>query len=739
MQGVGFRPFVYNLAHHHNFCGMVTNTGAGVIIHINTSDRYAKAFHKEILEKKPAVSTISSFEITEIPFVRYNSFTIVQSDKEAVITTPLTPDFAVCDDCLSEINDPQNRRFGYAFTTCVKCGPRYSVTTKFPFERENTSLDNFTMCKSCRSEYVDPQNRRFHSQTNSCPECGPSLSLTDNLGKVVSGQQDEVLTNCAKLIREGKIIAVKNTNGYLLCCDATNAKVIAELRKRKKRPAKPFAVLYPHLEAVRRDFKLSKMEVAELKSNVAPIVILENKDDPQIAVEAIAPDLNQTGVMLPSSALMALVMKYVGKPIVATSGNIHGSPIISTEKEAFDELKNVADYFVHHDLDIRFPQDDTVVRYIDGQHLIFRRSRGMAPNNLEHSIKSNATVLALGADLKATFTLLVNEQLYVSQYVGNLSEFSVSERFRSMTQQFLAMFRSKPTVVLTDKHSNYGSTLLGSEWATEWDAEQVKVQHHKAHFASVLGEHGLFNSIEKILGVIWDGTGLGDDGNVWGGEFFEYRNQSIGRVNHFEYYDWLANDKMAKEPRLALLCILEGNDREYIKDKFSETEWKIYERILAQNRLKTSSVGRLFDAVAALLNLTDSNTYESEAAMQVEKLANMYHGEEAVDYLLGESYELIPTSLLFRKLLKSFREGSSKKQIAFNFVFTLANTIITFAQKNNYSIVACSGGVFQNATLVRILIELAHKQQIDLRFNCKLSPNDENISFGQMMYHFYIK
>ncbi|HCY82077.1 MAG TPA: carbamoyltransferase HypF, partial [Xanthomarina gelatinilytica] len=528
-------------------------------------------------------------------------------------------------------------------------------------------------------------------------------------------------------------------NGYVLCCDASNPEAIKKLRKRKKRPNKPFAVLYPSMESIKKDFNVSNYEANALKSRVAPIVILQNTKHTRISVDTIAPKFRQTGVMLPSSALLELIIKKLGIPIVATSGNIHGSPIISNDNDAHKQLNEVADYFLHHNLDIQFPQDDSVVTFAESSQLILRRSRGLAPNYINTTINSKKPILAMGGHLKSTFTFVPNAQTYVSQYFGNLDNYEVLKRYQATIEDYVALFETKPKTILIDKHTQYQSSILGKELALEWNADIQEIQHHKAHFASVLGENNLFASEEKILGIVWDGTGLGDDNHIWGGEFFTYQGNKIERLTHFEYYDWLANDKMAKEPRLALFSLLDSEHRSFIKDKFSETEWNIYSSMIKTNTLKTSSVGRLFDAVASALDLVDLNTFEAEAAMQLETCAKSYSKSYYIDFLYKKNYGKIPSNHIVQSIVKAYNEGFCKERLAYSFIYTLAKCILNVAKTNEIKTVACSGGVFQNSLLVFMLNQMTKKENINLKLNCKLSANDENISFGQLMYHQHIK
>lgn len=734
VQGVGFRPFVFNLAQKLHINGIVFNNEDGVIIKMTTTAENAKTLLETLLKNPPPASMIKAHTFQETTPQHFKDFNIVASTINQNINIPLTPDFATCNECKEEIKNMNNRRFGYPFTTCVNCGPRYAITTKFPFERANTSLQTFKMCDCCNLEYTDSNNRRFHSQTNSCSDCGIQLELVKSDGNNVPIDRQNILQKVAQFISEGKIIALKNTNGYLLCCDATNSKSVEKLRLKKKRPNKPFAVLYDTIKSVQNNFQLKAKEIALLTSTVAPIVILKNTKKIAIATSAIAPGLNQTGVMLPSSSLLELLMNIIKTPIICTSGNIHGSPIISENEVAEEKLNGIADYFVHHNLSIQFPQDDSVVKVVENQEIILRRSRGYAPNYLAENSQNPSDILAMGAHLKSTFSLVPNTHIYVSQYFGNLDSFDVSKRYQKTIKQQLNIFNCSPKTVLIDAHPTYQSSRIGKELAEKNKAKLVKIQHHKAHFASVLGEHQLFNSKERILGVVWDGTGYGDDNAIWGGEFFIYEHHKMERINHFEYYDWLANDKMAQEPRIALLSLLDDKNRHYIKDKFSETEWKIYTKMLQNNVLKTSSVGRLFDAVAAALNIKDINTFEAEAALMLENYAFGYTKSYYIDFLQDVEYDVIPSKLIIGSIIEAFKKGFCKKRLAYSFIYTLAKSIIKLSLKYNVKNIACSGGVFQNSLLVSILTQLSKNQKVKLKLNRKLSVNDENISFGQLMY-----
>lgn len=703
---------------------------------INSSKKTAEKFLSLVLSKKPKEAVICSSGLEEIEYREFTDFSILFLQDNNSTKTLLTPDFAICKDCENEINDSKNRRYKYAFTTCVNCGPRYSITKKFPFERINTSLATFTMCEHCSEEYKDPSNRRFHSQTNSCPHCGISLSLEDSDCNSIESDQKKVITKTIELIKNGHIIAIKNPNGYMICCDAKRSDAIQKLREKKHRPFKPFAVLYPSISMIKQEFLVASVEENDLKSSVAPIVILKNTEKTSIQVNDIAPGLNCTGVMLPSTPLLKLLMDCGQTPIVATSANLSGSPIIDSKEVAIKKLKETADYFVHHNLDIVFPQDDSVVKFAKKNRLVFRRSRGLSPNFTDIEISCKTPIIATGADLKSTFTCLSNQNIYVSQYFGDLENYEVFERYKNTYHKLESILQFKPKIILVDSHPTFQSTLFGNELLVD-NNQLISVQHHKAHFSSVLGEHNLFKSSDKVLGIIWDGAGYGDDSNVWGGEFFVYQKNEITRVAHFDYFKWLAKNKMALEPRLSLLSLLDDNT-DLIRDKFSRDELNLYKNLKAKEHLQTSSVGRIFDAVSSLLDLKDINSYEGEAAMALEQLAGEYNGRKFLKFIDYDS-NMLSSKTIISNILEAYNEGHSKEKIAASFIYTLADICVQMAKRNNVSIIACSGGVFQNCILVKMLLYLATKENVKLAINRKLACNDENISFGQMMYHLNIQ
>lgn len=739
VQGVGFRPFVYREALRHGIRGSVSNNEEGVIICASGPETNVQAFYRCLVEEPPAIARVMSHSLSPLPFENPPDFRIVPSETNSRLNLQLTPDFALCERCASEISDPKNRRHGYPFTSCVNCGPRWSITDTFPFEREHTRMDTFPMCPKCVQEYTAPTDRRFHSQTNSCSACGIRYWLSDTRGKPLGLTGEAIFEKLALALEQGQILALKNSTGYLLCCDARQGSAVQELRRRKKRPGKPFAVLYPSLEVLHADLEVSPEAAQALRSPERPIVLLPSgRYRGEACLEDIAPNLDQLGVMLPYTGVLALLARAFPHPVIATSGNLHGSPICYAEADALEKLGMVADLFFHHNLEISQSQDDSVVRFTepDGVRIVLRRSRGMAPNFGQPAARgAGSRLLALGAHLKSSVAFVPNDFLYLSQYLGNLDHFEVYERFTQMASGVTRLFDTPAAAVLVDAHPGYQSTLYGKALAKEGGIPCHSIQHHKAHFAAVLGENGLLESTAPVLGVIWDGTGYGDDGQVWGGEFFGFERGRITREGHLDNYDWLAGDKMAREPRLSLLALAQPHWEE-VQSKFSGQEWQVYAQLKSAGRLKTSSMGRLFDAVASLLGLCDLNTFEGEAAMRLEAQCLNDTTSAPTCYTCLDKAGNIPARALLARIRAEANAGVAIPHIIRNFMYTLARLVIEKAETGGYRKIAFSGGVFQNARLVEMLRETGGVSY-DLYFHRELSPNDENIAYGQLMYHLH--
>jgi hydrogenase maturation protein HypF len=738
VQGVGFRPYVYKLAIEFSLVGTVSNNEEGVVINVTGSKGQVDHFYQKLIQFPPPVSRIKHSSMSAIDLTQFEEFKIIPSRKRRQLNLPLTPDFAICEDCKNDIQQKENHRYNYPFTTCVNCGPRWAITQTFPFERNHTSITDFPMCDACIYEYNSPTDRRFHSQTNTCATCGIVLVLRTNKSNIIDISNSSLFKKIAVLLSDGNIIAIKNTSGYLLCCNAENKAVVQQLRSKKNRPNKPFAVLYPSIDFLSKELNIDKHHIKCLTSSVRPISIISAENyKGNIALSNVAPGLNQLGVMLPYSGILQLLANELHFPIVATSGNIHGSSIISENEDAIDKLKNVADYFLDHNLKITHPQDDSVVKYSFKfkKEVLFRRARGYAPNLFNASINSDEKMMAMGGHLKSTIAFYPNEYLYISQYLGNLDSFDVYNRFTETAQSFVHIFEQQPQVILVDKHPLYQSTQFGKEMAINLNADLIEIQHHKAHFAAILEEHALFD--KKVLGVIFDGTGYGDDKAIWGGEFFNYELNNIERLKHIDYFDWLLGDKMAKEPRISLLSLSNPEMDDLLAQKFTKNEFITYQSLKKNNKLKTSSAGRLFDAVASLLNITDFNTYEGEAAILLENTVTTYNLKSCKCYVSSPTSGISAKEII-QNLYFDIRNGKSKESCIVNFLYTLAFSIIEIASYHNYKFIACSGGVFQNTTLVDMLLELVPKG-IKLYFHKDLSPNDENISFGQIIHYLKIR
>ena len=751
VQGVGFRPFVYVAARSFELTGWVKNTIDGVHIRFCAPEQIADAFYRYLIDHKPAMSIITRHEMKLVGNELFEDFTIIQSDESGRASLLITPDFAMCPDCRNELRDSNNRRKGYPFITCTNCGPRFSIITSLPYDRPYTTMDGFSMCRPCQEEYNNPLDRRYYSQTNSCPDCPVSMEIYRE-GRPVSGLNgsDDQLDFIVESLKRGKILALKGIGGFLLICDAGNEETVKELRRRKYRPAKAFAMMFPELNTIIDEFRLSEKGRQFLQSAAAPIVLLGRVDskNSRYAWEQIAPGLDRIGVMLPYTPLYQLILDRFGSAIVATSGNLSEAPIVYRNKEAITRLGKIADFVVINDREIVVPQDDSVVLFTEKkeQKILLRRSRGLAPGYLDERLEfPDATILAVGAEMKSSFTLLNNQIPYISQYLGDLEDFATQEAFRHTLQHMLNLFNATPGLVLHDLHPQYYSTQLANQLSGRYACRRQAIQHHEAHFAAILGEHALFSQAKPVMGIIWDGTGYGSDGMIWGGEIFRFEHGKILHESRLGYFDFLFGDKMAREPRISLLAL--GKEipacTEMLEGRFTRTEWQVYQKWLGNPAvLKTSSMGRLFDAVASLLLNLDKMSYEGEAAMYLEVAARTYRRSEglSIKWLetnVGITKQPDPVSLI-RSLHLAIGKGISANALALDFHEYLVSWIGFLAENSGIRKLAFSGGVFQNSLLVDLIIDKMGSTH-ELFFHEKLAPNDECISFGQLMHHLHIR
>jgi len=739
VQGVGFRPFIYNLAHKMNLSGWVSNTSSGVYIQFNGDERGAADLLNKILENAPKKAEITSHSIIEIDSKPFDHFRINESFEGENDERIITPDFAICDKCIDELNDPDNRRFNYPFITCSQCGPRYSIINELPYDRERTSMLAFKMCEECEKEYNDPDDRRFYSQSNSCPNCGIELSLFDYETGHHSDKSEELILIASEAIRQGKIIALKGIGGYMLMADATNPKAIKTLRDRKHRPHKPFAVMVKDVEVLKKHALLSIKQEDYFISDSSPIVLLESKEDSNLQQIEIAPGLNEIGFLRPYSPLHYLLMIAVDRPLIATSGNLSGSPIIFEDEKVIDELKGIADLILLHDREIITPQDDSVIRFTNkDQAIIIRRSRGIAPNYIREKEDNKKSILALGAMLKSTFTLLFKGNNIVSQYIGNSNSYETQLTYSKNLVQMQSSLGFSADLILSDKHPGYFTSELAEELAEKQGLKNYKIQHHEAHFTAVLGENNLWDS--EVLGFVWDGTGLGNDDDIWGAEVFHYSNNQLERRQHLPYQKHILGDKMVNEARISALSFFYTipGAKDLLKKKFNDLEWDTYTKQYSRSSLLTSSMGRLFDAVASILGIIDISTFHGQAAMLLE--AHALKCEERYSLapypILNENNEF-DFKILLAQIITAIDNEASTRTIAARFHHSLVSYIEWVAQNENCSKLSFSGGVFQNKLLVELINENL-QPKYKLYFHKELSPNDESISFGQLMHYLHI-
>ncbi len=739
VQGVGFRPFVCRLAATMQLNGWVSNTNDGVHIEITGSEEDTAGFYHALINDAPVNAVITSHQCTIINTKEFNDFIIAHSSAENEPDLLLTPDIAVCEACKNEIGDTANKRYDYAFTTCLNCGPRYSIINALPYDRENTTMREMEMCDSCAAEYHDVHDRRHYSQTNSCTSCAIHMHLYQSKNEHCNIAEHDMLQVVSTEIKKGKIIAVKAMSGYLLVCDATNKNAIQTLRQRKQRPAKPFALLYSSVEAVAADVYLQQFEAAALQSKAAPIVLCRKRSSAgsSICADEIAPALDKIGVMLPSTPLLHLLAVSIGTPVIATSGNISGAPIIYTDAEALEHLFEVADMVLTYDRNIVAPQDDSVIQYTaSGQKIIVRRSRGLAPNYFTNPFANNTeTLLATGGELKSAFALRNKNNVYISQYLGDQGTLEAQESYTKTLQHITGLLKATPQKILVDQHPVYAVSQFGKALAAQKNGVPViEIQHHKAHFGAVLAENNLLQAELPVLGFIWDGTGYGEDKKIWGGEIFIYAHNRMERVAHLKYFPQLLGDKMSREPRLSALSLLKDfpAQQELIQQYFSEKEWRYYQKVLQQDSsIYSSSMGRFLDGLACLLGIKAYNSYEGEAAMEMEALARSCTQPVSEVYSLplidGELY----WDFFLQQFFEDIQQGTAIATICRKVLFSLARSIADCSGHFNLDQLAFSGGVFQNALLVEMVIEqLAAKKH--LYFHQQLSPNDECIGFGQL-------
>ena len=712
VQGVGFRPFVYRLAKEMSLTGWVLNSSAGLVVEVEGPADQLNRFEQRLGHERPKASVVTVHESAWITTEGSTRFEILASDSDSGKTVNVLPDLATCNECREEFFDPANRRFEYPFTNCTNCGPRYTIVVDIPYDRPNTTMSAFVLCPACQDEYTDPANRRFHAQPNACPACGPKL--------------DGTIEDAAEALRQGEIVALKGIGGFQLLVDGRQAAAVARLRQRKHREEKPFALMMPSLDVAREYCEISSAEVELLESQAAPIVLLRPKPGTDIAWN-VAHCSPYVGVMLPYSPLHHLLMEECRFPVIATSGNRSDEPIAIANEEATARLKDIADHFLMHNRPIVRACDDSVVRLTRGRAGILRRARGYAPLGIRvrHSLPP---VLAVGGHLKNTVAIGVGQDVFLSQHIGDLDTLEARGAFEKAIADLCRLYSFKPEVIACDLHPDYAST----QWAERAGLPLVRVQHHQAHVAACAAE----NDVEgEYLGVSWDGTGYGLDGAIWGGEFFRAENNQFDRIAHLRAFGLPGGDAAVREGwRSAASLLFEvfgaesGNPVPVSESSGNPRLDQSKVRYMLQhgiNVVPTTSVGRLFDAVASIIGVAQQNRFEGQAAMLLENEIGGLRTEEAYA-LPGGDWSPLITAVMKDKLA-----GVTAPIIAARFHNALFEWIVEVAAQVRMKQVVFSGGVFQNRYLTERAAAVLESRGFTVYTHQRVPPNDGGIALGQ--------
>jgi hydrogenase maturation protein HypF len=748
VQGVGFRPFVHRLATELALSGWVVNDTRGVVIDVEGDRPILDQFLQRLPRERPAHAVVHELRAEWGEPRGYAGFQVLASDARGGRTASVLPDLATCPRCLAEIREPRDRHFRYPFTNCTHCGPRFTILQELPYDRPNTTMRGFAMCPACRSEYDDQRDRRFHAQPTACPACGPRLSFRERRSGEESWSEtatdDEALRAAAAAIRAGRITAVKGLGGFHLIVDASNDGAVARLRARKRRPTKPLALMVADAAAAARLCVCSPEDEALLSASQAPIVLLprrEQSDDGAAEIaDAVAPDMPILGVMLPATPLHHLLMAEVGRPVVATSGNRSDEPICIDEDEAMARLGDVADAFLIHDRPIVRHVDDSIVRRIANVPRVLRRARGYAPLPV---LLGDAVppILAVGGHFKNSIALSVGRQVFISQHIGDLETPLAMATFERVISDFLRLYETQPSAIACDLHPDYRST----HWAADAAARMadgchlIPVQHHHAHFAACLAENDVRG---PALGVIWDGTGYGLDGTIWGSEALVGNASGVRRFAHLRPFRLPGGDAAAREPRRAALALLYDtfgeaalawDDLAPVAD-FDAGERRILAAMLGRgvNAPLVTSMGRLFDGVAALAGLTQRAGFEGEAAMALEAAADPGVGDAYPCSIEAGTPLLLDWRPVIAGVVGDVRRGRSPARIAARFHNTLAECIIRIAEAAGHEQVALSGGCFQNRLLVESTTQRLQSAGHTVLLHRQVPPNDGGISLGQI-------
>ena len=741
VQGVGYRPFVYRHAVALGLAGQVSNDSEGVLVEVEGPPERLDELARILADEAPPLALVDAVVATPIPPTGEASFRIVESRSEGAPTVPVSVDVATCDNCLAEIDDPANRRYGYPFTNCTDCGPRYTIIRSIPYDRPTTTMAGFTMCAECEAEYHDPADRRFHAQPNACPVCGPHLRLLAGDGALLA-ERGDALEGAAKALEAGQVVAIKGLGGYHLAVDATDTAAVAELRRRKHRDDKPFAVMPADLDVARSLCELSPEAEAALSSPRRPIVLAPRRTPPALrsgVAEGVAPGLPELGLMLPYTPLHHLLLARVGRPLVMTSGNASDEPIAHADDDAVARLGPMVDAILTSDRPIHIRCDDSVVRARPGRPAqLLRRSRGYAPEPLALPGRARRQVLAVGAELKNTVAVARDTSVVASHHIGDLGHLAAYRSFLQAVDHLCHLTGVSPEVVAHDLHPEY----LSTKFALDLDLPLVGVQHHHAHIASCLVDHG---RVGPVLGVAFDGLGLGPCGTLWGGELLVADLQGFERVGHLRPVPLPGGDRANTEPWRMGMSWLHAAVGRAAAERFGrevDERWAAVVRLIEDPRTPTTtSGGRLFDAVAALVGLRPWASYEGQGPIELEAcaagvpLGSVPGYDVALDVADGDGLLVIDPAPLVTRVAAEHESGTPVASISAGFHDGLgrglADAAVTLARRHGLGTVALSGGVFQNARLTEVVATAVAGAGLEVLVHQRIPPNDGGISIGQ--------
>lgn len=748
VQGVGFRPFIYNLAKNLNIKGYVLNDSLGVLIRAEAEIYNIEEFIKQIKEKLPPQARIDKLKTKLMSIEGFSDFIIKESLQGLESQVLISPDISTCKDCQRELKTPKDYRFSYPFINCTNCGPRFTIIEDVPYDRINTSMNVFKMCDICQSEYEDPSNRRFHAQPNACSKCGPRLILLDSKARKM--KTSDIIKKTAEFLKKGKIIAIKGLGGYHLACDALNEKAVSKLRQRKYREDKPFALMARNLDQIKEFCQVSSTEAEILSSWKRPILLLRKKENISIA-DSIAPRQKYLGFVLPYNPFHHLLFSEIDFPIVSTSGNVSDEPIAFQDPEALERLKGIADFFLIYNREIYTRCDDSVARVFRGKLMLLRRARGFTPEPLDIKCNFNKNILATGAEEKNTFAIGKNSEIIISHHIGDLENMETLKAYQKATEHFKKLFYFTPEVVAFDLHPAYLATQYAQELK---NVQRIGVQHHHAHIASCIAENNL---TEKVIGVALDGTGFGIDGKLWGSEFMVADLKDFERFAHFSYIQLPGASLAIKEPERIAIAYL----YKVFGDKIFELRLPLLKEIdkaKLENIIKmikqninsplSCGMGRLFDGVSALLGIRKRINYQGQAAIELE-METLEDVEEVYNYKIDTSKK--PWIIEPDKIILSIAEdilskadqpiaenkNKSAGYIASVFHNTLVKIITEVCQKinkiTNLRKVVLSGGVFQNMYLLKRIVAQLEKSGFEVYTHSMVPPNDGGIALGQLV------